>query len=128
MSSTADIADSAAAVQGALTTAETALGADLPDWYLHLREQIHGLVTSSAWAVGEASGAAIMGFRCEGRTHSDTCEAYRAADAEWMTSRDGEPLITCPRCEARVHDLDRWGNAEVAVCWPCHKEQEASEA
>lgn len=120
MSSTADIADSATNVQAALTMAETKLTADgpLPDWYVSLRNEIHGLVTSAAWAVGETGGAAILGFRCEGRAHSTECVAYRAASVGW----DSPNLTTCPKCNAQMHSLFEAGPTPYN-CYPCWEEE-----
>lgn len=121
MSDTADIADSAIAVQGALTAAEAALKGDLPEWFTALREQIHGLVTAGAWAVGEDSGASIIGFRCEGRTHAVECSAYRAAEDAEIILRDGPALVRCPRCTADVHSLF----SDFGICHYCWKEARA---
>jgi hypothetical protein len=117
MSSTADIADSATEVQVSLTTAEAELVAQfgtLPPWYLALRDAIHGLINDSAWAVGEADGAAIMGLRCQGRQpHQETCVAYRAALS--TTGSDDVSLTTCPQCHEQVHSLFS------DMCWECWK-------
>ncbi|WP_430787146.1 hypothetical protein [Actinoplanes sp. G11-F43] len=118
MSSTADIADAATEVQESLTTAEaelTTLLGQLPAWYLALRDNVHGLVTAGAWAVGEDHGAAIMGFRCQDQQpHQRTCEAYRAAEA---TDRyDDVRLTTCPKRRHEVHKLFSDGN-----CYGCWK-------
>lgn len=120
MSSTADIADSATSVQASLTTAEAELVAQfdaLPTWYLTLRDDIHALITDSAWAVGESSGAAIMGLRCQdGQPHQATCEAYRAAPS--TTRYDDVDLALCPQCRELVHALF---SEEAGICVRCWK-------
>lgn len=123
MSNTADIADSAADVQQHLTAAEAALtaqGSPLPEWYVELRNSIHGLVVAGAWAVGEPGGAAIMGFRCQDRQpHQPTCVAYRAA----AYHHDLPELVTCPQCKSEVHELF---STESGVCYPCWKDNRAA--
>ena len=115
MSSAADIADSGTAVQASLTAAEASLageGGALPAWYLALRNDIHGLIRASAEAVGEDSGVAIMGLRCQpGQPHQPTCEAYRAAATEF----EDVDLPTCPRCHQPVHAL--FADGVCHGCW-----------
>lgn len=121
MSSTADVTDSATSVQASLTRAEAELVAQfgaLPAWYLALRDDIHSLINSSAWAVGEANGAAIMGLRCQARQpHQATCEAYRAAPS--TTMYDEVRLTRCPRCKDMVHSLF---SEEAGICYACWKD------
>lgn len=116
MSYTADMADAAISLQTRLTEAEKQLGqAILPDWYINIRDDFHGLVTAIGWSQN-TDAVGVIGFRCEGRTHAPECVAYRAASID----HDGE-LVTCPKCGAEVHGLFEAGPAPYA-CWPCWKD------
>lgn len=115
MSSAADIADAASAVQAHLTTVETELvkqHGSIPEWFLDLRVSIHGLVEAGAWATGHTDGVAIVGWRCEGGNHSAECIAYRAAASGF----DKPDLPICPRCRKPVHALY---SEEIPVCFSC---------